>query len=139
MHILESFRGLLFLSSGWWATIDFTLSSRMTVALQFEALNDEKRAKIWRRLFDRLEDDSELSDDHKVTVDRRAQEYVLNDPAVKELAWNGREIKHAPRTATSLASHKAFKAGASPDSVVKIEEEHSKSVVRMSRAAEQGS
>lgn len=43
----------------------------------------------------------------KIQVSRYAKEYVLNDPEVRALKWNGREIRNAFQTAISLAGFEA--------------------------------
>ena len=67
-----------------------------------------------------------------IEVDRYARTYILNDPEVKDLQWNGREIRNALQTAISLANYKAVKEGQSTN-IVEIQEDHFKSVVAMSK------
>ncbi|KAL8792172.1 MAG: hypothetical protein Q9195_005268 [Heterodermia aff. obscurata] len=144
---MEYFRGLLFLTTNRVGQIDDAFLSRVTVVLQYDHLTDDTRKKIWNGFFKKLQQESEhrsssskggnndssSSDDtRKIEVDRYAQKYVLNDPEVKDLKWNGREIRNALQTAISLANYKAVKEG-STSNVVEIEEEHFRSVVDMSR------
>ena len=137
---MEYFRGLLFLTTNRVGQIDDAFLSRVTVVLQYDHLTDDTRKKIWNGFFIKLQQDSGRSgsesndsDDHrKIEVDRYAKKYVLNDPEVKDLKWNGREIRNALQTAISLANYKAVKDGR-PANMVEIEEEHFKSVVDMSK------
>lgn len=137
---MEYFRGLLFLTTNRVGQIDDAFLSRVTVVLQYDHLTDDTRKKIWNGFFKKLQQDSERrgsksndsDDNRKIEVDRYAQKYVLNDPEVKDLKWNGREIRNALQTAISLASYKAVKDGQAAN-IVEIEEEHFKTVVNMSK------
>ena len=137
---MEYFRGLLFLTTNRVGQIDDAFLSRVTVVLQYDHLTDDTRKKIWNGFFRKLQRDSdrkdskgpELIDGRKIEIDRYAQSYVLNDPDVTNLKWNGREIRNALQTAISLASYKALKDGQTTN-VVYIEMEHFVSVVEMSR------
>ena len=137
---MEYFRGLLFLTTNRVGQIDDAFLSRVTVVLQYDHLTDDTRKKIWSGFFKKLQKDSEhrasknddSDDNRKIEVDRYAQKYVLNDPEVKDLKWNGREIRNALQTAISLANYKAVKDGQVAN-IVEIEEEHFKSVVDMSK------
>ena len=137
---MEYFRGLLFLTTNRVGQIDDAFLSRVTVVLQYDHLTDDTRKKIWNGFFKKLQQDSERraskgedsDDNRKIEVDRYAQSYVLNDPEVKNLKWNGREIRNALQTAISLANYKAVMDGQAANIVV-IQEEHFVSVVNMSK------
>ena len=138
---MEYFQGLLFLTTNRVGQIDDAFLSRVTVVLQYDHLTDDTRKKIWNGFFKKLQQDSDRrgskgnddpDDKRKIEVDRYAQKYVMNDPEVKDLKWNGREIRNALQTAISLASYKAVKGGQAAD-MIEIEEEHFKSVVDMSK------
>lgn len=132
---MEYFRGLLFLTTNRVGQIDDAFLSRVSVVLEYDHLSDDTRKKIWNGFFKRLHKESQ-SDSHKgrrIEIDRYAQKYVLNDEEVKDLKWNGREIRNALQTAISLATYKAFKEGEGPDKTIEVEEEHFRSVVTMSR------
>ena len=137
---MEYFRGLLFLTTNRVGQIDDAFLSRVTVVLQYDHLTDDTRKKIWSGFFNKLQKDSERrasknddsDDNRKIEVDRYAKSYVMNAPEVKELKWNGREIRNALQTAISLANYKAVKDGQVAN-IVEIEEDHFKSVVDMSK------
>ncbi|KAI4216625.1 MAG: hypothetical protein LQ351_001114 [Letrouitia transgressa] len=66
---------------------------------------NETREKIWHGFFKRLHEDAEkMPGARKVEVGSYAQNYVLHDQEVRNLHWNGREIRNALQTAISLAS-----------------------------------
>ncbi|KAL8687493.1 MAG: hypothetical protein Q9218_006349 [Villophora microphyllina] len=134
---MEYFRGLLFLTTNRVGQIDDAFLSRVTVVLQYDHLTDDTRKRIWDGFFKKLEHDGEREglgkseDNRKIEVDRYARKYILNDEDVKNLKWNGREIRNALQTAISLANYKAVKDGQTKD-IIEVEEEHFKSVVAMS-------
>ena len=136
---IEYFRGLLFLTTNRVGQIDDAFLSRVTVVLQYDHLTDETRKKIWNGFFKKLKQDSERKakvkdsdDNRRIEVDHYAQKYIHNDEEVRDLRWNGREIRNALQTAISLASYKTLKDGQNTD-FVEIEREHFVSVVEMSR------
>ena len=139
---MEYFRGLLFLTTNRIGQIDDAFLSRVAIVLQYDRLTDDIRKKIWRGFFTKLKKDMEIIEHRectkenapiKVNISKYTQDYVLNDPEVKDLKWNGREIRNALQTAISLASYKASKESGETSNVVDVEEEHFKSVVQMSR------
>lgn len=73
----------------------------------------------------------------EIRVSPYAKEYILNDPEVRELKWNGREIRNAFQTAISLAGYQASKEetwdSEDEKKVVTVGIEHFRSVVMMSR------
>ena len=130
---MEYFRGLFFLTTNRVGQIDDAFLSRVSVVLQYDHLSDDTRKKIWRNFFNNVQRDTELAGGKKVEINRYAQQYVLNDTEVKDLMWNGREIRNALQTAILLAGYQALQDQSRKDNVVEVEEEHFKSVVSMSR------
>ena len=129
----EYFSGLLFLTTNRVGQIDDAISSRVSIVLQYDHLSDETRKKIWRSFFAKVQRETGLPGTEKVEINKYAQQYVLNDPEVKDLQWNGREIRDALQTAILLARHRALKEEQPVDKAVEVEEEHFQSVVTMNR------
>ena len=133
---MEYFRGLLFLTTNRVGQIDDAFLSRVSVVLQYNHLTDGVRKQIWKNFFHKLKDDAN-NGGKKIEVDRYAETYVLNDPEVKNLQWNGREIRNALQTAVSLASYKAIQekpqGKESTEETIYVEEDHFRSVVSMSQ------
>ena len=134
---MEYFRGLLFLTTNRVGQIDDAFLSRVSIVLQYDHLSDDTRKKIWRSLFQKLQDEAKTPGGQLVEVDKYAQKFVLNDLDVKGLQWNGREIRNALQTAISLATYKAVQLGQSSNDVVEVEEDHFRSVVSMSQKFKQ--
>lgn len=136
---MEYFRGILFLTTNRIGHIDDAFISRVTVVLYYKYLTDDMRKKIWNGFFEKLKRDMASNDltnkkgTRRIEINKYARDYVLNDREVKELEWNGREIRNALQTAISLASYKAPKEGKPLDSVIEVEEDHFRSVVQMSK------
>lgn len=91
---LEYYRGILFLTTNRVKTIDEAFRSRTHVALHFKDLTVEAKTQVWTAFL------------HKVAIkvggdDGRITEDQLAQLAAREI--NGRQIKNAVRTASSLA------------------------------------
>ena len=130
---MEYFRGLFFLTTNRVGQIDDAFLSRVSVVLQYDHLSDDTRKKIWRNFFNNVQRDTELTGGKRIEINKYAQQYVLNDAEVKDLMWNGREIRNALQTAINLAGYQTLQENKSGGKVVEVEEEHFKSVVSMSR------
>ena len=145
LRYIEYFKGILFLTTNRVGQIDDAFISRVTVVLQYEHLTDDTRKKIWHGFFDKLRNDMEKIDhssnknidgsssQQKVEIGKYARDYVLYDSEVKDLQWNGREIRNALQTAISLATYKALQDRKGVDQMIDVEVDHFKSVVRMSK------
>ena len=130
---LEYFAGLLFLTTNRVGHIDDAFISRASIVLEYGQLTHEIRKKIWEVFFKKVGIEAELAGGSKVEVDRYARKYVLNDEEVRDLHWNGREIRNALQTAISLARYRAHREGKEAGELIEVEEDHFRRVVDMSR------
>lgn len=64
--------------------------------INFDELNDRKRALIWKNQLERLEEENGIS------VSARAQNF-LQFEEMRDVQWNGWEIRNALHMAISLA------------------------------------
>ena len=87
---IEYYRGILFLTTNRITTFDEAFLSRIHVALHFTELSRETKVQIWRAFLRKAGIPAAESDDAHV-----------ESLAAREI--NGRQIKNACRTATSLA------------------------------------
>ena len=92
LRLVEYFKGILFLTSNRVDALDPAFKTRITLALQYEALNEEARKKVWNNLLDASGQKSLVESG---TVD-------INALAQSEL--NGREIKNSICLALALAA-----------------------------------
>lgn len=109
---LEYFRGVIFLTTNLYDTIDTAFRSRVSLHLLFQALDRDARETVWRKFLDRLPDMSEEAAAADVDDETRpAVEKPLDDEDIRQLSlWqlNGREIKNAVRMVHSWCHHKGY-------------------------------
>ncbi|KAI3539715.1 ATPase [Colletotrichum filicis] len=101
---LEYFRGIIFLTTNLYNTIDTAFRSRVSLHLLFKALSPDARELIWRKFLGRLPQ-QELGDEGK------GPRKLLTDEDIKELGhWqlNGREIKTAVKMVSKWCDHKNY-------------------------------
>ncbi|OCH86747.1 P-loop containing nucleoside triphosphate hydrolase protein [Obba rivulosa] len=96
---VEYYRGVLFMTTNRVQTFDEAFLSRIHVALHFRELTTAAKAQVWRAFLQKV----------GVAVGRDISEEHLAALAQREI--NGRQIKNATRTATSLAVSRREKLG----------------------------
>ena len=84
---------MLFLTTNRVGSFDEAFMSRIHVQLGYEPLDDSARQQIWKNSFEKL------GANHKVTGRRinysyQAKQFVSQSEKLKELQWNGREIRN---------------------------------------------
>lgn len=105
---LEYFRGIIFLTTNLYHTIDSAFRSRVNLHLLFQALPKEARETVWRKFLDRLPEAKALppTDEPSSSEDK-----PIDDEDIKQLSlWqlNGREIKNAVKMVRSWCDHKGY-------------------------------
>jgi SpoVK/Ycf46/Vps4 family AAA+-type ATPase len=116
---LEYFRGIIFLTTNMYSSIDSAFRSRVSLHLLFASLTTEARMLIWRKFLDRLPPSPQAASaglsppDNEAAPDLEAEldEGVLTDEDIRELAaWqlNGREIKTAVKMTKTWCDHKGY-------------------------------
>ncbi|CAI6088248.1 unnamed protein product [Clonostachys chloroleuca] len=122
---LEYFRGILFLTTNLYHTIDTAFRSRVNLHLVFPALSRESRASVWRNFIQRLPPTTAKKDEHseesvtEVEEEENLEdtnaplstERPIDDDDIKELSlWqlNGREIKNSVKMAHSWCTNKGY-------------------------------
>ncbi|KAJ4362286.1 hypothetical protein N0V83_010379 [Neocucurbitaria cava] len=99
LRAIEYYDGILFLTTNRVGTSDEAVWSRIHATIYYDDFTDEQRQKIWNTYFDKLE--QERGDEIRVL--ESAKDYVTEAQAVKDLKWNGREIRNAFQIAVNLA------------------------------------
>lgn len=126
---MEYFGGLLFLTTNRIDTMDEAFMSRVHVVMGFEKLSDDTRVAIWRSFFKKLRDEME-----QIKVSSEAEQYVLNNPEIVTMDWNGREIRNAFQTAIALAEYEASeREGYKEEDGVVVDAGHFKRVMEISK------
>ncbi|KAI5462834.1 hypothetical protein BGZ63DRAFT_402193 [Mariannaea sp. PMI_226] len=129
---LEYFRGIIFLTTNLYHTIDSAFRSRVSLHLLFQALSRDARESIWRKFLDRLPKPESKSKQKRLLAagsdgapdpassgvaaeeeeeEEEEEEKPLDDEDIKELSlWqlNGREIKNAVKMVRSWCDHKGY-------------------------------
>jgi SpoVK/Ycf46/Vps4 family AAA+-type ATPase len=116
---LEYFRGIIFLTTNLYNTIDSAFRSRVNIHLLFNSLSPEHRMILWKKFLERLPPmkeqktikiEGEDGEETQIKKSRRAMDFLSEDD-MKELSqWdlNGREIKNAIKTVKSWCDAKAY-------------------------------
>ena len=105
---LEYYRGIIFLTTNLYSTIDTAFRSRVSLHLLFNSLSPDARMVVWRKFLDRLPAAASASLKGK---DGEADEVDVTDEDLKELSvWqlNGREIKTAVKMTKSWCEQKGY-------------------------------
>lgn len=116
---LEYFRGIIFLTTNLYSTIDTAFRSRVSLHLLFNSLSKEARETVWRKFLQRLPQRiqvEELLEDVPTTEgegkgESSSENETLSDDDIHQLAlWqlNGREIKNAVRMVRTWCDHKNY-------------------------------
>lgn len=113
---LEYFRGIIFLTTNLYHTIDAAFRSRVSLHLLFQSLSREARETVWRKFLARIPElKTLLTQDEETDEDVPAKEVALDTPLgeadIYQLSlWqlNGREIKNAVRMVQSWCGHKGY-------------------------------
>ena len=92
LRLVEYFKGVLFLTSNRVDSLDPAFKTRITLALQYEALNEEAREKVWSNLLD-------ASGQNPLV-----ESGTLDVKALARSKLNGREIKNCICLALALAA-----------------------------------
>jgi SpoVK/Ycf46/Vps4 family AAA+-type ATPase len=97
LRAIEYYDGVLFLTTNRIGTFDETFLSRVT-AIYYSDFDDDDRKRIWENYFEKLE--QERADE--IHVPRSTKEYAVDSTDVRELKWNGREIRNGEFSFFSL-------------------------------------
>lgn len=97
LRVLESYEGILILTSNRVGTFDEAFKSRIQVAIHYGPLTKKSRRQIWQNFFDALEEQD-------VYADVGELEGHLDELAAEEM--NGRQIRNSLLTAQQLATYK---------------------------------
>lgn len=106
---LEYYRGVIFLTTNLYSTIDSAFRSRVSLHLLFNSLTPDARQLVWRKFLDRLPDKKDKGKEREKEQEEGGVD--VTDADLKELAgWglNGREIKTAVKMTKSWCEHKGY-------------------------------
>ncbi|OJD34038.1 p-loop containing nucleoside triphosphate hydrolase [Diplodia corticola] len=129
LRALDYFQGILFLTTNRVGSFDEAFMSRIHVQIGYDALDNESRFQIWKNHFKKLDHNHEFGGP-RIGYESSAESYVMVSEPVRDLKWNGREIRNAVQTAVALASFEARQKGRD---VPRITKSHIEQVVHMSQ------
>lgn len=101
LRAIEYYEGILFLTTNRIGTFDEAFLSRINVSLYYREFDDKDRRKIWFNYFDKLERER----GNEVCVPYSTKEYATESTEVKDLKWNGREIRNGTSPFALIAFH----------------------------------
>ncbi|KAK8097681.1 uncharacterized protein PG998_013167 [Apiospora kogelbergensis] len=102
LRAMEYYRGILFLTTNRVGHFDDAFISRIHVVLRYDNLTNEDRETIWTQFFEKLKKERGKF----IEISREAKKYVLKDPEMTSIPWNGREIRNTFQTAVALAEYR---------------------------------
>ncbi|KFX93902.1 hypothetical protein O988_06576 [Pseudogymnoascus sp. VKM F-3808] len=125
LRALEFYDGILFLTTNRVGSFDDAFISRIHVKLYYPGFTDEERQKVWQTFIDKLI--RERGKTIRVSID--AKDFIKGKQ-VREVKWNGREIRNAFQTAVALAEYDAEK---DDEGKILLKDTHLSSIVDLSK------
>ncbi|RMZ83958.1 hypothetical protein DV737_g1317, partial [Chaetothyriales sp. CBS 132003] len=119
LRALEYYQGILFLTSNRVGAFDDAFVSRIHVIIYYPPFGPKERTKIWNTFFRKLE--RERID---IRIHPSVYDYVETDKVLKELNWNGREIRNAFNTSIALADYENEKVEVRGTTIVNFHRRH---------------
>ncbi|KAB8349558.1 hypothetical protein FH972_023582 [Carpinus fangiana] len=95
---LENFSGLTFLNTNRFGVVDEAYISRVHVFVAFKDLDNDKSARLWKFLLDRVEGSRD-----DILVTQESRQFVLENQELRLCKWNARQIRNAIDTILALA------------------------------------
>jgi SpoVK/Ycf46/Vps4 family AAA+-type ATPase len=126
LRALEFYDGILFLTTNRVGSFDDAFISRIHVKLYYPEFTDQERQRVWKTFIDKLQRDRGSS--IRVSID--AKEFIRGK-AMREVRWNGREIRNAFQTAVALAEYEDVR---DEEGKVVLTDGHLRSIVDMSKS-----
>lgn len=89
LRALEYYSGIMFITTNRIGSFDEAFKSRMHISIHYSGFDDAQRKQVWRNNFNKLRKDKK-----NIAWEDDVLEFVLGDPEVKKLKWNGRDIRN---------------------------------------------
>ncbi|KAI1129035.1 hypothetical protein F5Y10DRAFT_161676 [Nemania abortiva] len=125
LRALEYFKGILFLTTNRVGAFDEAFMSRINLQIHYPEFSDEDRDKVWDSFFQKLEEERETT----MRIPPSTRDYPKLQE-IRELKWNGREIRNSFQIAVALAEKQGIK---DKEGRILIKSDHIKATVDMSR------
>ncbi|KAI9656012.1 MAG: hypothetical protein M1821_005073 [Bathelium mastoideum] len=93
LRALDYFKGILFLTTNRVGLFDDAFMSRIHVQIGYDKLEETARQTIWTNNFEMLTEDAAVRG-KPIRISENAREYVETSEILRNLEWNGREIRN---------------------------------------------
>lgn len=90
LRALEYFKGVLFLTTNRVGHFDEAFISRINMTIYYRPFDEQQRRELWESYFKKLQ--KEREDTMRIQLNTR--DYVEESEDLRNLEWNGREIKN---------------------------------------------
>lgn len=90
LRAMEYYQGILFLTTNRVGSFDEAFISRINLTIYYPPFSDKARTEVWESFFQKLERERE----GEIRVHNNTRAYVEESKELKELRWNGREIRN---------------------------------------------
>lgn len=110
---LEYYSGIMFLTTNIVGVIDEAFKSRIHVALEYPAIDEESTLQIWSKTLQRIKRNNEKAE-MKILFDETAlmkfakRHYRSHEP--NGTTWNGRQIRNAFQTAIGIGQYQRLES-----------------------------
>lgn len=94
LRALEFYEGILFLTTNRVGAFDDAFISRVHIKLYYPDFSETERQRVWETFVKKLT--KERGDYMRVTIG--AQEYIREGRQLREVSWNGREIRNGKKS-----------------------------------------
>ncbi|KAJ0103884.1 p-loop containing nucleoside triphosphate hydrolase protein [Diaporthe amygdali] len=98
---MENYRGFLFLTTNRVGAFDEGLVSRIHATIRYYTFTADIRRRMWQQMFQKLEAERRET----IKISREAVRFVLDNQEMRDLEWNGREMRNAFQTAIAFAEY----------------------------------
>ncbi|GME40379.1 hypothetical protein BDV95DRAFT_572261 [Neofusicoccum parvum] len=127
LRAMEYYKGILFLTTNRVGTFDEAFISRINITIYYRSFSHGQRMEVWETFFNKLEREREET----MRIHLQTRDYIEESPELRQLQWNGREIRNAFQIAVALAETEGEKDARGR---IIIKPDHIRSTVDMSKA-----
>lgn len=109
---LEYYSGILFLTTNIVGVIDEAFKSRIHVALEYPAIDEDSTLEIWSKMLQRIKRDNEKAEMKILFNEKTLMKFAKNHYRSHQrngTTWNGRQIRNAFQTAIGIGQFERLK------------------------------
>ncbi|KKY30417.1 putative atpase aaa+ type core [Diaporthe ampelina] len=109
---LEYYSGILFLTTNIVGVIDEAFKSRIHVALEYPAIDEDSTREIWSKMLQRINQDNERAEMKIPFNEKTLMKFAKNHYRSHQrngTTWNGRQIRNAFQTAIGIGQYERLK------------------------------